>query len=154
MFEALTEAKKAFAIGEVPVGAVLVLRGEIIARAHNMTESMQDPSAHAELLCIRIASKKLGNWRLTGSTLYTTLEPCSMCAGAAILGRVEKVVWGAPDLRHGAAGSFIDLLGANHPIHQVEYASGYLADECATLMKEFFQQRRKEKHGRSPSITR
>jgi tRNA(adenine34) deaminase len=140
---ALEEALIAFSKDEVPVGAVLVYNGEVIARAHNQVEALQDASAHAELLCLKKGAKILKNWRLLKTTLYTTLEPCSMCVGALLLFRVEAVVWGAPDLRHGAGGSWVDLLSKEHPTHNLRIRSGVLADESARMMKEFFQNKRK-----------
>lgn len=142
MQEALIEARLAFDKGEVPVGAVLVYAGEIIARAHNLVESMKDPTAHAEVLCIKKGAEVLGNWRLSHSTLYCTLEPCPMCAGALIHSRVSHLVWGAPDLRCGAHGSWVDILGQKHPIHQVSAVGGVLAVESAELMRTFFKLRR------------
>jgi len=144
MQEALKQAQKAFEKGEVPVGAVLVLNQKIVARAHNLMESMQDPTAHAEVLCIREAAEKLGDWRLLEATLYTTLEPCAMCAGAALLARVKKIVWGAPDLRHGANGSWVDLFSEKHPTHSLEIAGGLCEDEAACLMRQFFTERRQK----------
>ncbi len=145
MREALLEAEKAFAKGEVPVGAVLVHQGEIIARAHNLVESLRDATAHAEMLCLKMGAEVLENWRLVGATLYCTLEPCPMCAGAMIHSRLERLVWGAPDLRCGAHGSWVNILDAGHPIHQPQVASGVLAEECGVLMRTFFKQRRMEK---------
>lgn len=142
MREALLEAQKGFDTGEVPVGAVLVYQGEILARAHNRVEERQDASAHAEILCLRAGAEKLGNWRLQGAVLYCTLEPCAMCAGAMILARLDALVWGAPDLRHGAHGSWTNLLDKPHPIHQLTVRRNVLAEESARLMKTFFQQRR------------
>ena len=142
MKEALLEAKKAASLGEVPVGSVLVYKGEIIARAHNLVESIKDASAHAEMLCMKEASKKMGNWRLIGAVLYSTLEPCAMCAGAMLLSRIDTLVWGAPDIRHGAHGSWVDLLDGSHPIHKIEVRTKILEEEAAGLMKEFFQKRR------------
>ena len=142
MREALLEAQVAFAKGEVPVGAVLVHQGEIIARAHNLVESLRDATAHAEMLCLKLGAEALENWRLIGATLYCTLEPCPMCAGAMIHSRLERLVWGAPDLRCGAHGSWVNILDAGHPIHQPLVASGVLAEECAALMRTFFKQRR------------
>ena len=144
MREALKEAQKAFDLGEVPVGAVLVLDGEIIARAYNKVEIDNDATSHAEALCIKMASAFLKNWRLLNTTLYTTLEPCSMCAGALLLSRVSRVVWGAPDLRHGAAGSWVDILTKQHPIHNIDLQGGVLAEESAFLLKKFFRERRIE----------
>lgn len=142
MQEALVEARLAFDKAEVPVGAVLVYAGEIIARAHNLVESLQDPTAHAEILCIKKGSEVLSNWRLSDAILYCTLEPCPMCAGAIIHSRVSRLVWGAPDLRCGAHGSWVDVLGQKHPIHQVCAVGGVLAEESAALMREFFKMRR------------
>lgn len=136
------EAKKAFVLGEVPVGALLVHDGKIIARAHNLVESLSDATAHAEMLCMRQAAQKLANWRLKGTTLYCTLEPCAMCAGALILSRVETLVWGAPDKRHGVHGSWANLLDIPHPIHQLRIRQGVLADSCGQLMVDFFKLRR------------
>lgn len=133
----------AFAKDEVPVGAVAVLNGEIIARGHNLVETLQDASAHAEILCLRKAAEVLGGWRLLGVTLYSTLEPCSLCAGALFSFRVERVVWGAPDLRQGADGSFVNLLSLDHPIHKLTVARGVLAEESAALLRAFFQKKRK-----------
>lgn len=147
MEEALTEAKNAFQKKEVPVGAVLVYDNEIIARGHNLVEEMQDATAHAEMICLRAASQIMGNWRLMHATLYCTLEPCSMCAGAMILSRLDTIVWAAPDLRHGACGSFLSILQAPHSIHQVQQVqieSGIYKEEAAILMQKFFRERRKE----------
>lgn len=145
MWHALEEAKKAFTKGEVPVGAVIVIDNEVIAAAHNSVETLRDPTAHAELLCIRSAAQKLGDWRLLGATLYTTLEPCSMCLGAALLARIGRVVYAAPDLRHGACGSWVNLLSSKHPTHELEIKGGILQDESAKLLREFFQEVRNGK---------
>lgn len=144
MLEALFEAKKAFTRREVPVGAVAVFQEKIIARAGNRVEELQDASAHAELLCLREAASVLGNWRLLGVTLYCTLEPCCLCAGALFSFRVSRVVWGAPDLRLGADGSFINLLSIDHPMHSISISRRVLEDESKDLMVSFFQQRRRE----------
>jgi tRNA(adenine34) deaminase len=144
MEEALKEARLAGERGEVPVGAVIVYEGEVIARAHNRVEELQDATAHAEVLCLRLASSRLENWRLLKATLYCTLEPCSMCAGAMILSRLEKVVWGAPDLRHGAHGSWVNLLDQPHPIHQLKGCGGVMQKESSELLKAFFQKRRRD----------
>jgi len=141
---ALDQARIAFEKDEVPIGAVLLLDGKVIASAHNEVEMLQDASAHAEILCLRRAAQNLGGWRLLEATLYCTLEPCAMCAGAMFLYRLKRVVWGAPDLRQGAHGSWIDLRTASHPIHALEIESGLLAEESAQLMKSFFQKRRGE----------
>lgn len=146
MLEALKEAWKAFSSDEVPVGAVLVKEGEIIARGYNQVELLQDATAHAEMLCITAGEAAVENWRLTGMTLYTTVEPCSMCAGALLLSRVSRLVWGAPDLRHGANGSWIDLFSFVHPTHDlVKISSGVFKEESALLMREFFRLQRKKR---------
>lgn len=145
MRRALEEAKLACEQGEVPVGAVLVFQNKVITSAHNQVESLIDATAHAEMLCLRQGASVLGNWRLTGCTLYTTLEPCPMCAGALISSRVDRVVWGAPDVRQGAGGSLISLLGEPHPIHTVQVTRGVLETECAEIIKSFFQRRREWK---------
>ncbi len=145
MSEALEEARNAFTRQEVPVGAILVFEGKIIARASNCVEELQDATAHAEIVCIREAARILGNWRLNQSTLYCTLEPCAMCAGAMILSRVKRLVYGARDLRHGVDGSWASLIREPHPIHVVEVEGGVLAEESAELMRRFFQERRDAK---------
>jgi tRNA(adenine34) deaminase len=144
MLEALKEAWKAFLEGEVPVGAVLVQDGHVIARAHNQVELLQDATAHAELLCITAGEAALHNWRLADTTLYSTVEPCSMCAGALLLARVPKLVWGAPDIRHGANGSWVDLFAKQHPTHSISVSRGVLEESSAYLLKTFFQKRRME----------
>ncbi len=142
MKEALKEAHKACASGEVPVGAVLVHEERIIARGYNQVELLKDGTAHAEMLCLTAGTVALDNWRLSGTTLYCTLEPCTMCAGAMFLSRIDRLVYGAPDLRHGAHGSWIDLFKRKHPTHQIEVKPGVLADEAAALMVDFFRERR------------
>jgi tRNA(adenine34) deaminase len=144
MREALLEAANAFAQGEVPVGAVLVLNDKVIARAHNKVEFHRDATAHAELLCLQKGAEVLQNWRLLETTLYCTLEPCPMCAGAMIHSRIKRLVWGAPDLRCGAHGSWVNLLDAEHPIHQLSVSAGILKEDCAELMRAFFKLRRLE----------
>lgn len=143
MQQALLEAKKSFNKEEVPVGAILVHDQKIMARAYNQMEELKDPSAHAEILAIRAAAEAIGDWRLLRSTLYTTLEPCLMCAGALLLARVGRVVWGAPDLRHGAHGSYINVFESEHPTHTLQIEGGLLKEESATLMREFFKIQRK-----------
>jgi len=143
MRRALQEARKAETEGEVPVGAVIVLDQKIIARAHNRSVGLSDPSAHAEILALRRAAKKLGNYRLKGCDLYVTIEPCAMCAGAIVQARLRRVVCGTPDPKAGACGSALAVL--NHPKmnHQVEVIFGVLAKECAEILREFFRQRRR-----------
>jgi len=150
MKAALDEAQNAFDLGEVPVGAVLVHRNEIIATGYNQVESLKDATAHAEMLCLKRGAERLGNWRLIGATLYCTLEPCAMCAGALILSRVETLVWGAPDLRHGADGSLFQVLNEAHPIHQVTVRRGILKEACAEILQTFFRERRASCKVRGP----
>ncbi len=143
MREALKEALKAFEIGEVPVGAVLVSpEGEILARAHNRPISLCDPTAHAEILVLREAARRIGNYRLLGTTLYVTLEPCPMCAGALVYARVKRLVFGAWDEKSGACGSLYDLVRDPRLNHRLEVTEGVLADEARRLLQEFFRQRR------------
>ena len=143
MKEALKNAKFAFENNEVPVGAVLVYQGKIITEAYNTVEASRDSTEHAEMKCIREAQKKLSNWRLIDCTLYTTLEPCLMCYGAAVLARVKKIVYGANDLRHGACGGCYHLHDTKHPIHHVELNGGILLEESKLLLKNFFQKVRR-----------
>jgi len=145
MREALAQARLADKNDEVPVGAVLVHNQRIIARAHNQVETLQDATAHAEMICLTMGSEALSNWRLLECTLYCTMEPCSMCMGAMFLSRIKRLVWGAPDLRHGANGSWVDLTRKPHPTHTLAITSEVLAPECAALMQNFFQRRRDAK---------
>lgn len=145
MLEALKEAFKAFQKDEVPIGAVLVQGGKIIARGHNQVEMLKDATAHAEMLCITAGEAAVDNWRLADTTLYVTLEPCCMCAGAMFLSRIPNLVWGAPDLRHGANGSFINLFDKTHPTHSMQVKNGVLGEESALLMRAFFEKQRKKK---------
>ena len=142
MREALKEARRAFDEDEVPIGAILVVEGKIISRGRNQVELLRDATAHAEMLCLSAATEKAEGWRLSGATLYCTLEPGCMCAGAMFAARIERLVWGAPDLRVGANGSWVDLFAANHPIHTIEVVSGILQEEAADLMRRFFQKKR------------
>ncbi|NLT16706.1 MAG: nucleoside deaminase [Clostridiales bacterium] len=142
MKEALAEAKKAMDKGEIPVGAVVVLGGEVIGRGHNLREATGDPTAHAEMLALREAARAIGHWRLIGCTLYVTLEPCPMCAGAVINGRVGRVCFGAFDPKAGCCGTLYDLTGERKFNHHPDVAGGVLNDECAALLKEFFSKRR------------
>jgi tRNA(adenine34) deaminase len=144
---ALEQAERAAQLGEVPVGAVAVRDGMIIGTGFNRKESDQDPSAHAELLAIRRAAAYLGNWRLIGVTLYSTLEPCPMCAGAMIQARLERLVYGAPDTRFGADGTVMDVLGEPAFNHLVAVERGVLAAEAAELMQQFFRSLRQTRNG-------
>lgn len=147
MLEALKEAWKAYQKKEVPVGAVLVKEGRIIARGFNQIELLNDATAHAEMLCITAAENALENWRLLDTTLYCTIEPCSMCAGAILLTRISRLVWGAPDIRHGANGSWINVFEKPHPMHTISIKSGVLGEYAAAMMQNFFREVRKEKEG-------
>jgi tRNA(adenine34) deaminase len=142
MRAALDEAELAAKRGEAPIGAALVRAGEVVAAAGNRREELSDPTAHAEVLAIRAAARALGGWRLSDSTLYVTLEPCSMCAGAIILARVPRVVFGARDPKAGAAGSILDVLGEPRLNHRPEVTGGLIAAESAALLEEFFRARR------------
>ncbi len=144
MLEALREAWKAFQKKEVPVGAVLVKEGRVIARGYNQVEMLNDATAHAEMLCLTAGESALENWRLQDTTLYCTIEPCSMCAGAMLLTRITRLVWGAPDIRHGANGSWINIFEKPHPMHTISIKKGVLEDYAANLMKDFFRILRKE----------
>jgi len=140
---ALEEARSASLSGDVPVGAVVVREGSVVARAANRTVRDQDPTAHAELLAIRAASAALGRWRLDDCTLYVTLEPCAMCAGAIVLARVARVVLGAWDPKAGMAGSIEDLLRHPRLNHRPEVTGGVLEAECGAILREFFSERRR-----------
>jgi tRNA(adenine34) deaminase len=142
MGEAIREARLAAAEGEVPVGAVIVKDGQVLVRAHNERESLADPTAHAEILAIRRAARELGRWRLSDVTLYVTLEPCPMCAGAIIAARIPLVVYGADDPRAGAAGSVMDVLGNPGMNHHPEVIAGIEAEECKEILREFFDEKR------------
>ena len=145
MRAALREAGRAAREEEVPVGAIVVFDGRVIARAHNRPIQSRDPAAHAEVLALRRAARKLGNYRLNGSSLYVTIEPCAMCAGAIVHARIERLVYGAADPKSGACGSALKVL--NHPRlnHRVEVRRGVLKEECAALLHVFFASRRKVK---------
>ena len=145
MKEALKEAKKAYDKLEVPVGAVIVKNGKIIARSHNLKETKKDTTKHAEILAIEKASKKLGAWRLLDCDMYVTLEPCSMCAGAIINARIKKLYIGTLDDKTGAAGSVLNLFEDYKFNHNVELEKGILEKECEKILKEFFKDLRKKK---------
>jgi tRNA(adenine34) deaminase len=139
---ALREAERALEHDDVPIGCVVVHGGEVLAAAPNERELRGDPTAHAEVLALREASEKLGGWRLSDTALYVTLEPCAMCAGAIVLARVPRVVWGAPDPKAGAAGSVLDVLTEPKLNHRPDTAGGLLAEESALMLREFFATRR------------
>ena len=153
MRAALAEAAQAYALGEVPIGAVLVDEaGEIVARGHNLRERDHDATAHAEMIAIRAACARLGRWRLSGLTLYVTIEPCPMCAGAIVMSRVDRVVYGGTDYKAGACESLFNIPG--HPAinHHPEVTAGVLAEECADIMKRFFRERRARKKAAQKNI--
>jgi tRNA(adenine34) deaminase len=141
--EALQLARQAWDAGEVPVGALVVLDDVIVGRGYNAPISRHDPSAHAEMMALRYAALHLGNYRLPGATLYVTLEPCAMCAGAIIHARVGRVVFGAPDLKTGAAGSVLNLFAETRLNHHTSVTGGVLAAECGTMLSDFFAERRR-----------
>lgn len=136
---ALDQAAEAMAAGEVPVGAVAVLDGKVIGSGYNRKESDRDPTAHAEIIALRQAAAHLDNWRLIGVTLYCTLEPCPMCAGAMIQARLSRLVYGAPDTRFGADGTIVDVLGEPAFNHRVEVERGVMAEEAGALLQQFFR---------------
>jgi tRNA(adenine34) deaminase len=139
---ALREAERAPEHEDVPIGAVVVREGELLAAAHNERELRQDPTAHAEILALREAARVVGSWRVLGVVIYVTLEPCAMCAGAAVLARVLRVVYGASDPKAGACGSVLDVLGEPRLNHRPQVARGLLAPECGELLSRFFASRR------------
>lgn len=142
---ALEEARRAGDAGDVPVGAVVVRNGEVIGRGHNRREQDNDPTAHAEVLAIRAAAVAVGAWRLTGSTLYVTIEPCPMCAGALVLARVDRVVYGATDPKTGAAGSLWNIVHDERLNHRMQVTTGVLEEECRDIIRSFFRKRREQK---------
>jgi tRNA(adenine34) deaminase len=150
MGKAIDQAKRAEAIGEVPIGAVIVKDGAVVSRGHNLRESRQDPAAHAEMIAIRKAAQKLSSWRLTGATLYVTLEPCTMCMGAAILSRIGRVVFGSHDPKGGAAGSLYDFSNDKRLNHSVILTPGVRSEETSALLSNFFQQLRAKKKSQKP----
>ena len=139
---ALEEARAAGAGGDVPVGAVVVRGNEVVGRAGNAREREQDPTAHAEILTLRKAARAIGSWHLEGCTLYVTLEPCAMCAGALVLARIDRLVLGAPDPKAGFAGSLGDIVRDGRLNHEVEVTVGVLAEECGEVLRAFFAERR------------
>jgi tRNA(adenine34) deaminase len=139
---AIEQARLAALAGEVPVGAVLVRNGVVIAEAFNQPIGNHDPSAHAEMLALRVAATAESNYRLPGTTLYVTLEPCTMCAGAMLHARVDRLVYGANDPKTGAAGSVLDIFSSKHINHHTQVQGGIMGDECGQLLREFFKERR------------
>lgn len=147
---ALKEAKKALLVDEVPIGTVIVYDGKVIARAHNLTEKKQSATAHAEILAIEKACKKLKSWRLDGCELYVTLEPCAMCAGAIASSRIKKVYYGASEPKSGCANSLYPILSNNGLNHTVQFEGGILGEQCSKILKEYFKfKRTREKRRKS-----
>lgn len=144
MGKALAEAKTAYTVGEIPIGAVIVYEKKVVARAYNLRENLPCATAHAELLAIEKACRALNRWRLTGCTLYVTVEPCPMCAGAIVNSRLDRVVYGCDDPKAGAVRSLFHLVDNDRLNHRTEVTAGVRAEECAALMKDFFRQRRKK----------
>lgn len=142
MLEAIGEAKKAYLLDEVPVGAVIVRNGEIIGRGHNLRETLKDATAHAEIIAINEACRRLNGWRLIGCEMYVTLEPCPMCAGALVNSRIEKLVFGAYDLRAGACKSIYNITQDSRLNHRLEVVDGFMEEECRELMQSFFKRKR------------
>jgi tRNA(adenine34) deaminase len=145
MAMALDEARMAGAIGEVPIGAVVVCDGAVVARGHNRREADNDPAGHAELIAIRAAATRLGRWRLSGCTVYVTLEPCPMCAGLMHQARIDRCVYAAPDPKAGALGTLYDLHDDKRLNHRFDVTSGVLQSESASMLREFFQQLRRDR---------
>lgn len=154
MLEALKEAEKARDKGEVPIGAVIVKDGVIIGRGHNLTESAKDPTAHAEILAIRQAAAALGGWRLFGSQMYVTAEPCAMCAGAIVWARIETLYIGTMDPKAGACGSVFNIPQEERLNHRVNIHTGLMQEECCMILKDFFKALRKTKEQKSEDVER
>lgn len=143
---AIEEAKIAASLGESPIGAVVVQDGNVVGRGHNTTETAKDPTCHAEMNAIRDAARNLGGWRLPRCSMYVTLEPCSMCAGAIVLARIEQLYIGTSDPKSGACGSLRNIVSDERLNHRVEVHTGVLQEECSGLLKDFFKQLRKKKN--------
>ena len=141
---AIEQAKIAEENGDVPIGAVIVYKDQIIGKAYNQREQLQDPTAHAEIIALTQAAAALENWHLNGCTMYVTLEPCPMCAGALVLARIDRLVYGCADPKTGACGSLYNIVQDERLNHRIEVASGVLADECSQILQEFFKKRRTE----------
>ncbi|MCX5748962.1 MAG: tRNA adenosine(34) deaminase TadA [Candidatus Saganbacteria bacterium] len=152
MRSAIKEANKALKTGDVPIGAVAVLDGKVIARAHNEKEKRNDPTAHAELLCLQKAVKKMKTWRLNKVDLYTTLEPCPMCAGAMVLSRIRTLIYGTADPKAGAAGSIMNILKSKRLNHKVKIIKDVCKEDCMDILKDFFRTLRSDKKGRTTTF--
>lgn len=139
---AIDEARIAYNEDEVPIGAVIIKDGVVISKAHNLREGLKDPTAHAEILAIKGAAKALGGWRLEGCDLYVTIEPCPMCAGAIVLARIRRLIYGAPDPKAGACGSVMDVIANPKLNHKVEVVQGVMIQECSRIIKDYFRSKR------------
>ena len=144
MAEALAEARRAAAEGEVPIGAVVVADGRIVGRGRNARERLNDPTAHAEILALQEAARTLGRWRLSGATMYASLEPCPMCAGALVNARLDRLVYAVADPKAGAVDTLFDVVRDARLNHRLQVTSGTLGQECGDILREFFRQRRKQ----------
>ena len=151
MKAALKQAEKALALGEVPIGTVIVENGRIIGRGYNRRNTDHTTLAHAEITAIRKANRKVGDWRLEGCTLYVTLEPCQMCAGALVQSRIDRVVIGAPSYKSGCAGTLLDILQNNEFNHQIEVETGLMQEECTQILRKFFKELRQKNKMRKKS---
>ncbi len=147
MRKAIDAAMIAEENGDVPIGAVIVYQSQVIGRAWNQREQLNDPTAHAEIIALTQAASSIGSWRLHGCTIYVTLEPCPMCAGALVLGRLDRLVYGCPDPKTGACGSLYDIVRDERLNHRLDVTSGVLADDCAALLQTFFRARRNNNGG-------
>jgi tRNA(adenine34) deaminase len=152
MQQALSQAQNAWVLGEVPVGALVVKDGQVIATGFNQPIGTHDPTAHAEIMALRAAAELLGNYRLPGCELYVTLEPCAMCAGAMLHARLARVVFGAPDPKTGAAGSVVNLFAQTQFNHQTALVGGVLAEPCGALLREFFAERRRSRQSGAVAV--
>ena len=141
---AIEQANIAEENGDVPIGAIIVYQNQIIGKAYNQREQLKDPTAHAEIIALTQAAAYIKSWRLNGCTMYVTLEPCAMCAGALVLARMDRLVFGCDDPKTGACGSLYDIVRDERLNHRLEVTSGVLADECSRILQEFFERRRKE----------
>ncbi len=147
MRQALAEAERADEDGEVPVGAVVVFKDHIVGRGHNQVERLGDPTAHAEMIALTAAAEQFESWRLLGARMYVTIEPCAMCAGAAVLARLEQIIFGVRDPKFGACGSVFNIPAEAKLNHQIEVREGILGDQAATLLRSFFRERRRKSKG-------
>ena len=151
---ALDEARLAYDIGEIPIGAILIMDNQVVASGHNMREIWHDATAHAEVIVIRAACQKLKRWRLTGATLYVTIEPCPMCAGALVMSRIDRLVYGSADYKAGAIESIFNIAQNDALNHNISVTSGVRTDECSEIMRDFFRSRRKQQKAITNNLNR